>query len=69
MEKKQRIVYGVLVAISFVIFSYIIPQHDIILALATGNVIVPFLNKMSFDFRKKAEQKPSISEVVKIEKY
>ena len=42
-NKKQRIAYGVLVAILFIIFQIYIPQHDLPLALAVGNVLVPIL--------------------------
>ena len=41
--RNQRIVYGVLVAVLFIIFRFYIPQHDLTLALAIGNVIVPIL--------------------------
>jgi len=51
-QKKQRIVYGALVAVLFIIFHFFIPQHDIVLALAIGNVFVPFFNKLNFESRK-----------------
>lgn len=44
--RKQRIIYGVLVAILLVMFSKIIPIHDLPLALAVGNVFVPIFNKI-----------------------
>ena len=46
--RKQRIVYGVLVAVLFIIFHFYIPRHDLPLALAIGNIFVPILNKMKF---------------------
>ncbi len=45
---KQRIVYGVLVAILFVILHFYIPQHDLPLALAVGNIFVQVLNRLKF---------------------
>ena len=50
--RKQRIVYGVLVAVLFIIFHFYIPRHDLPLALAAGNIVVPILNKFNFEFRK-----------------
>lgn len=47
-QRNQRIVYGALVAVLFIIFHFFIPQHDIVLALAIGNVFVPILNKLNF---------------------
>ena len=46
--RKQRIAYGVLVAVLFTLFHFFIPQHDIVLALAVGNILVPILNKLKF---------------------
>ncbi|MBS3105079.1 RnfABCDGE type electron transport complex subunit D [Candidatus Woesearchaeota archaeon] len=65
-QRKQRIIYGMLVAVLFILFHFFIPQHDIVLALAIGNVFVPVLNKLDF---KKKEKKPSISETIKVENY
>lgn len=65
---NQRIVYGIVVAVLFIILHLFTPQHDIVLALAAGNVFVPLLNKLKLDFKKK-EPKPSISETVKVENY
>lgn len=48
MQRKQRIIYGILVAGLFIIFGFFIPQHDLPLALAIGNVFVPILNKLNF---------------------
>ena len=45
-QRKQRIVYGALVALLFILFHFFIPQHDIVLALAVGNIFVPALNKI-----------------------
>ena len=44
--RKQRIIYGILVAILLTVFSRIIPKHDLPLALAVGNVFVQILNKI-----------------------
>ena len=55
--RKQRIVYGILVAILFIIFHFYIPRHDLPLALAVGNIFVPILNKLKFEFKKKEEAK------------
>lgn len=63
-QRKQRIAYGILVAVLFVIFSQypffyrnalsmFFERHSILLALAIGNVFVPLLNKMRFGFKKK----------------
>jgi len=51
---KQRIAYGILVAVLFIIFHFFIPRHDLPLALAVGNLLVPVLNK--FEFGKKGEK-------------
>ncbi|MBI2656696.1 RnfABCDGE type electron transport complex subunit D [Candidatus Woesearchaeota archaeon] len=64
--RKQRIAYGVLIAILFIVFSSFVPRHDLPLALAVGNIFVPVLNKLEF---KKKELKPGISETVKVESY
>jgi len=65
---KNRVVYGSLVAVLFIVLHIFIPQHDLPMALAVGNIFVPLLNKFNFDFKKK-ESKPSISETVKVENY
>ncbi|MBI2130987.1 hypothetical protein HYU10_04420, partial [Candidatus Woesearchaeota archaeon] len=44
-QKKQRIIYGILVAVLLMTFNKIIPIHDLPLALAVGNVFIPVLNK------------------------
>lgn len=54
--RNQRIAYGVLVAVLFITFHFIIPKHDLPLALAVGNIFVPLLNKLKFEFRKKEEK-------------
>ena len=67
-QRKQRIVYGILVAILFVAFSQypqfyknalatFFEKHSIPLALAIGNILVPVLNRLNFDFKKKEEHK------------
>jgi len=48
MQRKQRIAYGIIVAVLLVLFNFAIPQHDLPLALAAGNIFVPVLNKMGF---------------------
>lgn len=53
MQRKQRIIYGILVAILFIVLHLYIPRHDLPLALAIGNVFVPMLNKFNFEFKKK----------------
>ena len=44
--RKQRIAYGVLVAVLLIILQIYIPIHDLPLALAIGNAFVPLLNKL-----------------------
>ena len=65
---KNRIVYGILVAILFVVLHFYIPRHDLPLALAIGNVLVPILNKFNFEFKKK-DPRASIVETFKMEGY
>ncbi len=55
-ERKQRIVYGILVALLFIIFQFLIPIHDLPLAFAIGNIFVPLLNRFKFEFKKKEIQ-------------
>ena len=55
-RRKQRIVYGILVAILFIALHFYIPRHDLPLALAIGNVFVPLLNKLKFEFKRKELQ-------------
>ena len=50
--RKQRIIYGSLIAALFIVFGFFIPQHDLPLALAVGNIFVPVLNKLNFEFKK-----------------
>lgn len=79
MQRKQRIVYGILVALLLIILhqyalryenvlASFFTRHDLPLALAIGNIFVPILNKLNFEFKKK-EAKPSISETLKVENY
>ena len=65
--RKQRVIYGVLVAVLFIILHFYMPRHDLPLALAIGNVFVPLLNRLKFEFKK--ESKPNISETLKVENY
>ena len=53
---KQRIIYGIMVAILFILLHKIIPRHDLPLALAVGNIFVPILNRFKFEFKKKEEK-------------
>ncbi len=53
MQRKQRIIYGILVAILFIILHFYTPQHDLPLALVIGNILVPILNKFNFELKKK----------------
>jgi len=43
--RKQRIVYGILVAILFMSLLSFFKRHDLPLALAIGNIFVPILNR------------------------
>ena len=52
-QRNQRIAYGILTAVLFIVFHFFIPRQDIVLALAVGNIFVPILNKLNLDFRKK----------------
>ena len=65
--RKQRVAYGVLVAVLFIVLHFYIPRHDLPLALAIGNIFVPLLNRLKFESKK--ESKPSISETLKVENY
>ena len=65
---KNRIFYGILVAVLFIILHAYIPRHDLPLALAIGNIFVPLLNKLNFGLKKK-ESRPSIVETFKMEGY
>ena len=48
--KKQRIIYGIFVALLFILLQFFIPQHAIVLALAIGNLFVPVLDKIRLSF-------------------
>lgn len=43
---KQRVIYGIMVAVLFIILHSITPKHDLPLALALGNILVVVLNKI-----------------------
>ena len=58
IKRKQRIVYGILVAALFVVFHFLIPQHDLPLALAIGNIFIPILNKFNFELKKSTTNIP-----------
>lgn len=62
--RKQRVAYGILIAILFIILHFYIPRHDLPLALAVGNIFVPILNKMNFDFKKKEIQQQPIQSAI-----
>ena len=49
--RKQSGIYGILVAVLFVVFHFFIPRHDLPLALAVGNVLVPILNSLNLNLR------------------
>ena len=51
--RKQRVAYGILIAILLIILHFYVPKHDLPLALAIGNIFVPILNKINFEFKKK----------------
>ena len=61
-QRKQRIAYGILVAVLLFAFTQypefyhntlanFFTRHSIPLALAIGNIFVPVLNKLNFDFK------------------
>ena len=54
--RKQRIVYGVLVAIMLIGIEIYNPRFGIPFVLAVANLFVPLLNKISFEFREKATE-------------
>jgi len=68
MQRKQRMIYGILVAVLFIILHAYIPRHDLPLALAIGNLFVPLLNKLNFGLKKR-EARPSRVETLKMEGY
>ena len=49
---KYRIIYGILVAVLFIVLHIYIPRHDLPLTLAIGNMFVPALNKLKLGFIK-----------------
>jgi Na+-translocating ferredoxin:NAD+ oxidoreductase RnfD subunit len=55
-QRKQRIVYGILVTILFIALHFYIPRHDLPLALAIGNVFVPLLNRFKFELKRKEDR-------------
>ena len=57
--KKQRIFYGILVALMLVGIEKYNPAFGIPFVLAVANLVVPLLNRISFEFRKKNAQQPS----------
>lgn len=65
-RRVQRIAYGIFVAVLLIVFNFYIPRHDLPLALAIGNIFVPLMNKLNFEFkRKNSEEKMQISESIK----
>lgn len=69
---KNRVYYGILVAVLLIIFDLyahsfknslgtFFTRHDIPLALAVGNVFVPLFNRLNLEFKKKGEVKPETS--------
>ncbi len=64
--RKQKIAYGILVAVLLILFSQyprfyhnslsgFFTKHDMVMALSIGNLFVPILNKMKFEFVKKKQ--------------
>jgi|GEM_PF-284544 MFS family permease len=51
---RNRVIYGILMAVLLIIAERMIPQHAIPFALAIGNLFVPLMNRLRLDFRKKA---------------
>lgn len=58
-ERRQRIAYGILVAVLLIIFHFYIPKHDLPLALAIGNVFVPILGRLKTNQNQQKLQKQS----------
>ena len=52
-QRNQRIIYGILAAALLISLHFFIPRHDIVLALAAGNIFVPVLNKLKLYSRAK----------------
>jgi len=52
--KKQRIFYGILVAVMLIGIEKYNPSFGIPFVLAVANLFVPLLNRISFEFRKKS---------------
>ena len=52
--RKQRIFYGILVGIMLIGIEVYNPRFGIPFVLAVANLVVPLLNRISFEFRKKA---------------
>ena len=57
--KKQRIFYGILVALMYIGIERYNPAFGLPFVLAVANLIVPLLNRISFEFRKKNIQAAS----------
>ena len=57
--RKQRIFYGILVALMLIGIEIYNPRFGIPFVLAVANLFVPLLNRISFEFRKKEERKPN----------
>ena len=53
--RNQRIFYGALVAILFIVLHFYIPRHDLPLALAIGNLTIPVLNRLKFGLKKQGQ--------------
>ena len=57
--KKQRIFYGILAALMYIGIERYNPAFGLPFVLAVANMIVPLLNRISFEFRKKNIQAAS----------
>ena len=53
--KRQKIVYGIFVALIFIGLHFLIPLHDLLIALAMGNVLAAYFNG-AFKFEKNSLQ-------------
>ena len=64
-QRKQRIIYGALVAVLLIAFHSFIPRHELPLALAAGNLFVPLLNNLNFEAKRKDKAEMTLSESIK----
>ena len=57
--RKQRIFYGILIALMLIGIEIYNPKFGIPFVLAIANLFVPLLNRISLEFKKKEERKPN----------